>query len=268
MPTGPFADFTNALLTFQVSSAGLVPDKHGFLRPGVATIQVEAQLDQNSKPKVERRPGVDTSAIFLEGPLTGVIGAAEGEELILPSVVTPESPCSIEWAGRRGEFHLEFTAPDSILESLGIYELTEIRGWFVPSSFVVSGEPWTPPAPPPIAGDVLYSAEYPAAATLSALRVVAVDAGALVYADSANPDHAFKVLGLLSAAVSSGSKAQAITEGAWTDPSWNWDPSIPIWLGANGTLTQTPPESGFLLQVATASSPQTIEFEIQEVILL
>lgn len=155
MPTGQFTSFTNSLLTFQVSSGALVTDTNGNLRPGVATIQVEAQLDQSTRPQVERRPGVDTSAIYLQGPLTGVVGAEPGRELILPSVVTPSSPCSINWAGRLGRFHYEFIAPDSILQSLGIQELNEIQGWFIPSSFVISDEPWTPS--PPQEGELIWA---------------------------------------------------------------------------------------------------------------
>jgi hypothetical protein len=43
---------------------------------------------------------------------------------------------------------------------------------------------------------------------------------------------------------------------------------ISDFLGANGTLTQNAPQSGFLIQVATPITPHTIEFEIQEPILL
>lgn len=140
MATGPFAPYTNSLLEFQVSSGVLVSDTHGNQRPGLSTIQIEAMLKQNTRPQIERREGVDTSAIYLEGRLTGVVGAASGQELVMPRSITPDSLCSATWQGLTGRFWLEFTAPNPYLEALQIYLLTEIKGWFVPDSYAQSWE--------------------------------------------------------------------------------------------------------------------------------
>lgn len=105
-----------------------------------------------------------------------------------------------------------------------------------------------------------------AASALSALRVVAINGdGKLIYADPNNPDHAFRVIGLLQSAVVMNAGVQALMRGFVIDSSWHWQLDKPIWLGANGTLTQNPTGTGFLLIVATVIDAQTLNFELQEV---
>lgn len=264
----PFASFANAILKFQVASGNLEPDRNGNLRPGKAVIEVQALLEQKRDPNREPRPGVDESAIWTEGYITQIGGDPEGS-LILPSVVTPDSPCQATWQGRTGRFQMEFTARDPYVAAVGIDLVEVIRGYFVPGSFVVSGEPWTPSTPPqPTTGGAQYSAELTAALSLSALRVVMLENNQLIYADSGTPEHAFKVVGLLPVAVAAGAAVQVLTDGPLSDSNWNWNPERPIFLGNSGQLTQVAPEAGFLLQVATATTPTQIDFEIQEPVLL
>lgn len=264
----PFADYANAQLRFQVSSGALAPDSKGNMRPSKAVIEVTALLQQKRDPNREPRPGVDESAIWVEGYITQIGADPEGS-LVLPSVVTPDSLCAAAWQGRVGKFQMEFTARNPYLAAIEIDLVERIRGYFVPGSFVVSGEPWTPtPTPQPTTGGAQYSSLLTAANSLSALRVVVLANNQLTYADSSLPEHAFKVVGLLPAAVVAGATVQVLTDGSISDSSWNWNPERPIFLGANGQLTQTAPETGFLLQVATAATSTQIDFEIQEAILL
>jgi hypothetical protein len=113
-----------------------------------------------------------------------------------------------------------------------------------------------------------YSDWVPASAPLSALRVVTISNGELVYADSSNVSHAHSVLGLLLQATSTGQQIRVLTDGPVMDAAWNWSLLSPIWLGNSGNLVQTPPNSGFQLQVATAVMPISLEFKIQEPIIL
>ncbi len=263
----PFAPYANAVLLFQVASGTLAPDSNGNLRPGKAVIEVRALLQQKRDPNREPRPGVDESFVWTEGYITQV--GSDPKALVLPSIVTPDSPCSATWQGRVGRFHLEFTARNPYLATVNVNLVERIRGYFVPGLFVVSGDPWVPvPTPPPSSTGARYAPLLPAANNLSALRVVAAVNGQLVYADSGTPDHAFKVVGLLPNAVVAGATIAALSEGPISDDAWNWDTDRPIFLGSNGQLTQTAPEIGFLLQVATAATPTQIDFEPQEVILL
>jgi hypothetical protein len=43
-----------------------------------------------------------------------------------------------------------------------------------------------------------------------------------------------------------------------TELSWTWTPGEPIFLGNNGMLTQTPPSSGFAIELGTAISATSI----------
>lgn len=267
MADSPFASFANFEATFQVATGNLVADRKGNLRPQQATVAVVAQMDQPSKPVEAIAPGIDQSAIYLKGTLIS--------PQPLPSAVTPASPCAATWNGVAGQFFLEFTGRDSILSSLGIGFLDELKGWFQPGNFAVQGDPYVPPTPTPTpaptpgdAGTALYSPEYPASVALSALRVVRVADGQLAYASSDSPSHAFTVLGILASAVAQGANAAPLTEGTLTDSAWAWTVGTPIWLGVAGQLTQTPPTSGFLLQVAIAKTPTQIDFEIQEPTIL
>lgn len=111
----------------------------------------------------------------------------------------------------------------------------------------------------------ILSPSYPASVTLSALRVVTLDSNdRWAYADKDTSAHVSAALGLLESAVTVGNGATPVLQGKVADNSWVWDKALPIWLGANGVLTQTPPASGFLRQVATAIDSTNIFFSPQE----
>lgn len=136
--TSPFASFQNAVLEFQVATGTLVPDSKGNLRPGTTTLEVGAMLQQRRDPNREPRPGVDTSSIWVEGYITSIAGQSS---LVLPSSITPDSPCAATWEGRQGRFYLEFTARSPYLSALQIDLVEKIRGYFQPSSFTIADSP-------------------------------------------------------------------------------------------------------------------------------
>ena len=107
----------------------------------------------------------------------------------------------------------------------------------------------------------------PAAEALSALRVVTRDNGGVIYAELV-PHQAHRALGFLTSSVAVGATAIAPTFGEFSDNSWDWNMTKPIWLGAHGALTQTPPTSGYLRVVAAPISPTSILFEAQPPIIL
>lgn len=132
--SSPFAAFANSTLLFQVASGSLQPDSKGNLRPGTDVVEVTAMLNQKRDMNRETRPGVDSSAVWCEGYITEVAGQSS---LVMPSSVTPDSPCQCTWQGRNGRFYMEFTARSSYLAALNIDLVEKIRGYFVPSSFVI-----------------------------------------------------------------------------------------------------------------------------------
>lgn len=112
-----------------------------------------------------------------------------------------------------------------------------------PSPVLVETGTQGPPGPP---GNSNVS--YTAGVALGGHRAVVLDASEnAIYADHTNLAHADKVIGITTGAVTAGDAASIQTEAEITEPSWSWTLDQPIFLGATGLLTQTPPSSGFLL---------------------
>lgn len=98
--------------------------------------------------------------------------------------------------------------------------------------------------------------------------VIAKNATEVDYADKNTPGHANVIFGITENAASAGSENFVKIFGEMTETSWNWTIGQPIFCGANGLLTQTVPQTGFLIIVATAISPDTIFINIRQPILL
>lgn len=103
--------------------------------------------------------------------------------------------------------------------------------------------------------------------TLSALRVVYELNGQVYYLDPADADHIDSLLGVTLTAATVGSTVNVQRSGVVEDSAWNWIPGR-VWLGANGSLTQTPPLFGFDVLIGNAVSPTRIVLNIQDAILL
>jgi len=133
----PFAPFANSLLRFQVATGSLLTDiKTGNKRPGTAIVEVVALLEQKQRPKNNEMPGVDDTAIRVEGFLI--------TPRPLPGAITPESQCFGTWQGRAGRIHLEFTARNAYIAALGIDLEEKIKGYFqftnqIPAEFIDFG---------------------------------------------------------------------------------------------------------------------------------
>jgi hypothetical protein len=97
---------------------------------------------------------------------------------------------------------------------------------------------------------------------LGGQRVVYVDADNKAYYASPDDAEAGLIVGVTTAAAAQGAAVQIRTEGEIVESSWNWT-SAPIWLGANGLLTQTPPTSGVLYRVGIPLGPQAMRVAMQ-----
>lgn len=80
-----------------------------------------------------------------------------------------------------------------------------------------------------------------AASSFSGHRVVVQTSSGIAYADPGT--HIGRSVGLTLNAASGGQDLNIRRFGEVTEPSWSWDTSKPVWLGVNGTLTQTIPNS-------------------------
>ncbi|HEY9697019.1 MAG TPA: hypothetical protein V6D10_07135 [Trichocoleus sp.] len=257
MSDSPFADFVNATLKFKVAGAGaLTPDSRGNLRPTDAIVQVTAMLDKAKPPETTSRPGVDGTAIYLEG---FVVDSGQANPLELPSVCTPASECEAIWDGKAGQFLIEpvSRSPWGYEESTG----DEIRGWFVVSSFAVNGETWTP-APPTPTPDSGSGTDYQSAETDATVVVgqpLYVKSNGHVDLASASSIATAYVCGL---AVSSASASLSVSHSP--------DSVLELsnWTAVIGSSTLTPGQHYFLSPIPGKLTPIAPTTEGQLVVLV
>jgi hypothetical protein len=131
-----------------------------------------------------------------------------------------------------------------------------------------------PPGPAGIQGpagsNVVLS--YPCQTAVSGHRMVRLNAQAQVlYASAEVAGDANLLLGMTTHAAVEGASVSVQRFGEFTEPSWSWTPNAPIYLAADGHLTQTPPEAPtfkFSLVVGFAIAPTKAFIDIREPIIL
>ena len=112
--------------------------------------------------------------------------------------------------------------------------------------------------------EVATEIEVVAAAHLPAFTMVTATGER---ADSGNPAHYGKVVGITQVEVLSGFIATLVTDTEVTNPSWSWSPGDVLFL--NGTsISTTPPASGFIQIIGVARTATTIIVQLQPPILL
>jgi hypothetical protein len=105
-----------------------------------------------------------------------------------------------------------------------------------------------------------------ASTSLSALRCITTDSSGL--AKYATPDSLANavVIGISITSASTGQNITIKTSGQITDASWNWTKGA-IYLGDNGSLTQTAPTGGsIVVHVAKAITATTLIIDIDTII--
>ncbi|EIK96041.1 hypothetical protein PMM47T1_13815 [Pseudomonas sp. M47T1] len=105
-----------------------------------------------------------------------------------------------------------------------------------------------------------------AAADTSALRLV-YESQALAYLVDPAAETIFQVVGISLNGAALGADLAIQTEGFIDDSGCSWTEGL-VFAGPNGTLTQTPPTSGYELVVGTASSPTRLNIHLEEPVLL
>lgn len=103
-----------------------------------------------------------------------------------------------------------------------------------------------------------------ASGNIQSNMVVASDGAGKVYVpDLTNPGDVTRVVAIAATAANDGLAITCKTSGQLTEVAWNWQPG-PIYCAlSGGTLTQAPPATGAVLQVAVAISPTTIQVGIR-----
>jgi hypothetical protein len=87
--------------------------------------------------------------------------------------------------------------------------------------------------------------------------------GLAYHADKGSPTQQSQILGLSLHAGVVAADVDVLTMGYATEPSWSWTPDKPLFLGANGLMTEVPPITGFLIQVAQSISPTEVWVSIK-----
>lgn len=103
--------------------------------------------------------------------------------------------------------------------------------------------------------------------TMSALRGVYELAGFVYKLDQQDSVHIDYFLGITISSASLGREVVVKRSGTIDDASWNWTPGL-VYLGADGMLTQTVPTTGWELVVGNSPSPQRLNLDFDEPVLL
>ena len=105
--------------------------------------------------------------------------------------------------------------------------------------------------------------EYVIAATvLGGNRAVTTNSvGQLIYPDLTNYNS--RIYGVTTHSAQTGELVTVQIAGTQTEPSWNWDVTLPVFVGTNGTLTQIPPTAGQTLVVGYPNSPTKLFIDRQ-----
>lgn len=98
-------------------------------------------------------------------------------------------------------------------------------------------------------------------------RVVAVNAGSAYYPDLTDPSDVARIVGVTTHAAAIGAAIAITTAKTFTESGWAWSPGRLYCALSGGTLTQSVPATGAVLEVARVISPTTIRVGIQPAIL-
>lgn len=94
----------------------------------------------------------------------------------------------------------------------------------------------------PAGEDASFVVSKVAASTLGGHRMVILNGdNKATYADNTTITHRNLLFGLTLGAADADDEVEIQTSGEVVELSWSWTPQQPIWLGANGLLTQTVP---------------------------
>jgi hypothetical protein len=111
-------------------------------------------------------------------------------------------------------------------------------------------------------GDAIVTQTHEAATNLSGHRAIRVSGGLASLCDGTNAAHTGRCIGITTGAAIAGADATVQTVGLITEPSWNWTEG-PVYVGANGVLTQSLAGLAFIQQVGLAVSLDSIDINPQ-----
>ncbi|WP_043004853.1 hypothetical protein [Comamonas testosteroni] len=140
----------------------------------------------------------------------------------------------------------------------------------VPELVILTEAQQGPPGPPGAPGQAGVSyVTFKASGPIGGHRAVcAAFSGLVKYADSRDVTGAMSVLGLSLHAAEDGAPINVANSGEVIEPSWSWTQDLPIFVGLDGVLTQQPPDTGYQLVVAIATSSTSALLSIKQPIVI
>jgi hypothetical protein len=109
---------------------------------------------------------------------------------------------------------------------------------------------------------------FTAGEALGGHRAITVADDGLAYHAQPNDPSARTIAGVTTGAVVEGDLVNVRAGGIITNLSWAWIEEQPVWLAADGLLTQTTPTSGYLVQVGVPVGPTQLRVAPQFVAFL
>ncbi len=107
-----------------------------------------------------------------------------------------------------------------------------------------------------------------AAVNITSGQVLALTAAGAVPADTSNPGHRWAATAVAASSALAGDQVSLATSGRITEAAWSWTPGDPIYVGAAGTLTQSPPTAGWLRVIGHAESSISVWVQLHQPINL
>jgi hypothetical protein len=98
---------------------------------------------------------------------------------------------------------------------------------------------------------------------ISGHTIVSRSADTVIPSDPTDNTSVYNIVGLTNQAAANGSSIEVITSGIIHNDSWSLLDG-PVFLGANGILTQTAPTSGYLVVVGYPASSKDIRLNISQ----
>ncbi len=131
---------------------------------------------------------------------------------------------------------------------------------------IMAGQRGAPGRPGTDSGGGVQTIVRTAGETISALRIV-YESQQLAHPANPATESVFQALGLAITSASIDTDLTIQTQGFVDDSSWNWTEGH-VWCGPNGTLTQTPPISGWDFIIGFATSATRLYIDLNEPVLL
>lgn len=99
-------------------------------------------------------------------------------------------------------------------------------------------------------------------------HAVMVGSDGLVYATNDDVSVISRYIGITTQSAIAGGTVNVTVSGKLAEPSWSWVIGQPIFLGVNGVITQTPPNTGVLWVLAIPVSEASVLFVKREPVIL